>query len=116
MKEVKKEAYPTNDKQSGGLSFLLRIFWMMFGNLILFLIVIGIYEGEKATLNLRDGIYWILVLLLMVVRYIDIKYLNGLTAIGAPASMRHWYRYIAVLTICAGLLWGLAHLANYFSA
>ncbi len=116
MPELKKEIYSENSKQGSGLCILLRIFWMVFGNLILFLIAFTIYEDKKAVLNLRDGIYWIIVLLLIIVRYIDIKYLDGLTAMGSPASMSHWYRYVVGLVICTGLLWGLAHLLNYFTA
>jgi len=113
MTEARKETYPTNDKQSGGLSLLLRLFWMTVGNFILFFIAFGIYSGKKG-LGLKDGIYWIIVLLLIFTRYIDIKYLDGLTAQGTPASMAHWYRYVAGLILCAGLIWGLAHITNYF--
>jgi len=114
MTEIRKETYPTNNKQAGGLSLLLRLFWIAIGNFILFFIAFGIYDSEKRGLGLKDGIYWIIVILLMLTRHIDIKYLGGLTAQGTPASMTHWYRYIAGLTICAGLIWGLAHIANYF--
>ena len=86
MTEARKEPYSANDKQGGGLSLLLRLFWMVIGNFILFFIAFGIYSREKA-LGLKDGIYWIAVLLLIFTRYIDIKYLNGLTAQGTPASM-----------------------------
>jgi hypothetical protein len=113
MTEVRKETYPTNDKQSSGLSVLLRLFWIAIGNFILFFMAFGIYSGKKR-FGLKDGIYWIVVLLLIFTRYIDIKFLGGLTAQGTPASMTHWYRYVAGLIICAGLIWGLAHVANYF--
>jgi len=114
MKEVKKETYPPNNKQCSGLGLLLRIFWMVIGSMALFITACAIYEGKKATLNLMDGIYWIIVFLIIIARYIDIKYLDGLTASGSPASIHHWYRYVAGLIICAGLIWGAAHLANHF--
>ncbi len=113
MTEIRKETYPTINKQGSGLSLLLRLFWMVIGNFILFFIAFGIYSSEKA-LGLKDGIYGISVLLLIITRYIDIKYLDGLTAQGTPASMTHWYRYVVSLLIFAGLIWGLAHAANYF--
>jgi hypothetical protein len=115
MSEVKKDINQTNNIQGSGLSLLMRIFWMMIGNVILFIIVIGIFESGKGYLSLKDGIYWILVILLIITRYVDIKYLGGTTVTGLPASMSHWFRYVAGLIICAGLFWGLVHIANYFS-
>ncbi len=114
MAESRKETYPTNDKQSGGLSLLVRLYWMVIGNFILFFMVAGICASENKGLDLKDAVYWIAVILLVLTRYIDIKYLGGLSAQGAPVSMTHWYRYSAGLMICAGLIWGLAHAANYF--
>ena len=95
---------------------LVRLFWMVIGNFILFFIALGIYDSEKKGLGLKDAVYWIIVILLVLTRRIDIKYLGGLTAQGTPASMSHWYRYVVGLIICAGLIWGLAHTANYFLA
>ncbi len=114
MAESRKETYPTNDKRGGGLSLLVRLFWMVIGNFILFFMAAGICASEKKGLDLKDAVYWIAAILLALTRYIDIKYLGGLTAQGAPASMTHWYRYVAGLIICGGLIWGLAHAANYF--
>jgi hypothetical protein len=114
MSEIKKDINQTNNAQESGLGILLRIFWMMIGNVILFLFLVGIYESEKRALSLKDGIYWVIVILLIIIRYLDIKYLGGSTARGFPASMSHWYRYVAGLIICAGLLWGLAHITRYF--
>jgi hypothetical protein len=114
MAEIRKETYPTNDKQGGGLSLLVRLFWMVIGNFILFFMASGIYASEEKGLGLKDAVYWIVVILLVLTRRIDIKYLGGLTAQGTPASMTHWYRYSAGLIICGGLIWGLAHVANYF--
>lgn len=115
MAEIKKTISPTSDKQGGMLSLLLRVFWMLLGNIILFLIAFGIYDSGKKGLGLKDAFYWIILILLMLARFIDIKFLDGLTVRGSPASMSHWYRHIITLIICAGLLWGLAHIANHFS-
>lgn len=114
MTQVKKEAYPTTDKKGGGLSLLLRLFWIAIGNFILFFIAFGIYDSDVKELGLKDAIYWAVVMLLILTRYADIKYLGGLTAQGTPASMTHWYRYTVGLLMCAGLIWGLAHAASYF--
>jgi len=114
MAETRKEARPTNSKQGGGLSLLVRLFWMAVGNFILFFMVCGIVAGENKGLGLKDAVYAIVVVLLVLARYIDIRYLGGYTAQGAPASMAHWYRYVAGLITCGGVIWGLAHMVNYF--
>lgn len=113
MTQAGKEPFSSEDKQSGGLSLLLRLFWIVIGNFVLFLMIFGIYGGNKG-FSLKDVIYGATVFLLILVRYIDIKFLGGLTAQGTPASMKHWHRYVAGLIVCAGLFWGLAHVANYF--
>ena len=116
MAETRKEARPTNSKQGGGLSLLVRLLWMVIGNLILFFVACGIVAGQNKGVGSKDATYAIIVVLLMLTRYIDIKYLGGFTAQGAPASMRHWCRYIAGLIICGCLIWGLAHMVNYLFA
>ena len=114
MSEVKKDTNQANSAQESGLGMLVRIFWMMFGNLILILLLVGIFYSEKRSLSLKDYIYWVIVILLIITRYVDIKYLGGLTAKGSPASISVWYRYAIVLVIGSGSLWGLAHITKYF--
>src|SRR4030042_5257305 len=109
MSEVKKDISQTNSKQESGLGMLFRLFWMMAGNLITFILLIGIFLSENRALGIKDCIYWAMIVLLIITRNVDIKYLGGLTATGSPASISVWYRYAAVLTIGAGLLWGLAY-------
>ena len=116
MAQSRKETYPTNDKQGGGLSLLVRLFWMVIGNFILFFMVCGIVASQNKGLGLKDAIYGIVIVLLVLTRYIDIRYLGGHTAQGTPASMTHWYRYSAGLVIGGGLVLGLAHIANYLLA
>lgn len=112
MSEVKKVVNQTNSKQESGLGILLRLFWMMAGNLLAFITLIGIFQSESSTLDAKDLIYWALIILLVITRYIDIKFLGGLTASGYPASISAWYRYASVLFIVAGLLWGLARFSK----
>ena len=119
MAENKKTSNQNNNVkvnvQVGGLSLLLRLFWMFIGNIVLFLIAVGILMGENRPLGLRDGIYWITVLLMIAIRYIDIKYLKGVTASGLSlATMTDWYRHATGLIICSGLIWGIAHTIKHF--
>lgn len=114
MPEVRKDTNQASVAQEKGIGILFRLFWMAIGNIILLILLFGIFESEKKSLGLIDCFYWLIAILLLIIRYADIKYLGGLTASGSPALMSHWYRYAVVLLIIAGLLWGLAHITKYF--
>ena len=102
---------PTNTpihNQESGSSSLARIFWMLIGNVILFFFAMSIYH-RHTILQFVDLAYWITVLLLILIRYCDIKYLGGLTAQGQPASIAHWRKYIVFLLLIAAGAWLVAH-------
>jgi hypothetical protein len=113
MPEVKKDVNQTISAQESGLGMLFRIFWMFLGNVILLIFLVWIFENENKSLGIKDVIYWVIVCLLIITRYIDIKKLGGLTITGSSASMSVWYRYAVFIAILAGLLWGLAHITKY---
>jgi hypothetical protein len=99
--------------QERGSSSLARIFWMLIGNVILFFLAMSIYQ-KHAILSSFDLAYWVIVLLLIVIRYCDIKYLGGLTGKGEPASIAHWRKYVMFLLLIAAGVWLLAHIAIFF--
>jgi hypothetical protein len=103
----------TTDKQGSGLSIIMRLFWMFFGNMILFISVILIFQHEGGGFHTADVVFWITVAALVFVRYLDIKLCNGLTVMGLPASMAHWIKYAAILLISSAAVWCLAHAVNY---
>jgi hypothetical protein len=94
--------------QQGGLGTFARIFWALVGNAVVFFVALGIYQRHTGLTSL-DWAYWITVLLLIVVRYCDIKYLGGLTAKDEPATMAHWRKYAMFLLLIAAGIWLLAH-------
>ena len=98
---------PVRNQESGSSS-LARIFWMLIGNVILFFLAMSIYQ-RHTTLSWFDLAYWIAVLLLVLIRYCDIKYLGGLTAQGQPASIAHWRKYVILLLLIATGVWLVAH-------
>ena len=92
--------------QQNLLGTLARLFWTLIGNPAVLFLAVGIFQRHAPFFEVSrlDLIYWILVALLVVVRYCDIKYLGGLTAEGKPASMRDWRIYAAlILSISAGI-------------
>jgi hypothetical protein len=105
---------PTNqpiDKQSGILAILARPFWMFLGNFILMICAANILMGESGSTRTSDIIFWFAVAAMIIVRFLDIKFLNGLTATDKPATLAHWRKYAIMLIVCSGIIWAAAHAA-----
>jgi len=103
----------TSDKQGSGLGIIMRLFWMVFGNAVLFISIMFIFQHEGGVFHAADVVFWITVAALVIVRYLDIKVLGGLTVTGVPASTAHWTKYVAILLISSTAVWGFAHAVNY---
>ena len=99
--QPRPESTPT-----GCLSALVRLAWMAVGNLALALLAIVVIQA--GTFSVADLFFWTVVAALVVIRYIDITRLGGLTASCEPASMRHWYQYTGYLLAASAGLWALA--------
>jgi len=95
------------------LSVLIRIFWMMIGNMALGLFAAFIVINRIPYFSIHDFIYWIVVVMLITARYIDVKKMNGLTAEGEPATIVHWRRYTFLLILVSMSLWIISHLLVY---
>ena len=100
------------DKQSGILALLVRPFWMFFGNFILMICAAHIFMGESSSTRTSDLIFWCAVAAMIIVRFLDIKFLGGQTTTGGPASIKHWRRYAIVLAVISAVIWTAAHLFN----
>jgi hypothetical protein len=75
------------------------------------LAVSGLYIVNQGAglLSMPDVIYWTLVLLMLVARYVDIVRFRGVTAYGEPATMVHWRRYALGLIVGSISVWVLMH-------
>jgi hypothetical protein len=100
--------------QTSGASVFARIFWILIGNAVLFFLALSIYQ-KHAALSLLDLFYWIIVVLLVVIRYCDIKYLGGLTGQGQPASIAHWRKYSKFLLLITAGAWLVVHALVFLS-
>jgi hypothetical protein len=103
------------EKYDSIFSLIVRVFWMLFGNVILFVSTVLIFQRKDWMFHTADVVFWGTVAALVLARYLDIKLYNGLTATGKPASMSHWRRYTAVLLICSAVIWVLSHATNYLN-
>ena len=108
-----KQIDQTTEKYDSIFSLIVKIFWTLFGNVILIVSVVLIFQRKDRMFHTADGVFWGTVAALVLARYLDIKLYNGLTATGQPASMSHWRKYAVVLLICSAVLWVLLHVINY---
>jgi hypothetical protein len=97
--------------QQGGLGTFARIFWALVGNAVLLFMALAIFQRHAPFFSFAgiDLAYWIMVLLLVVIRYCDIKYLGGLTSKDEPATLVHWRKYAMLVLLIAAGIWLIAH-------
>jgi len=94
------------DSGPGGAGCLVRVYWMLFGNAIMWFLLAFIVAKRPKLPSALDAIYWLTVLSLVVARFVDIRYHNGRTAYGDdPATLKHWWRYVVLLVIAAFGSW-----------
>jgi len=106
----------TADGQSTLLGILVRLWWMFFGNIVLGFCILFIIENRGSFFHTSDWVFWIDAATLVLVRYVDIRFLDGCTATGARASITHWIRYAALLVACSAAVWTLAHVISRVAA
>jgi hypothetical protein len=102
-----------SDKHTSILGLLLRIFWMLLGNAILLFSAVFVFQGKDWMFHTADAVFWSTAAALVLARYLEIKFYNGLTNTGEPASMSHWRKYAAMLLICSAVVWTLLHIVTY---
>ena len=71
MNETKSSQSP---EQVGCMGFILRTLWLMVGNMGLGIIAIFIIMNHPPLFSLYDLLFWAVVVLLIIVRYVDIAY------------------------------------------
>lgn len=89
---------------------LVRLLWLIVGNVALALIAFAIFHHQGGfALSFRDLIFWLLVPTLLMLRYLDIRYLEGKTADNRPATIADWRRYAVGLLAASLVLWLAVH-------
>lgn len=97
-----------NQEQVNLLGFFVRVFWGLLGNIILLFTAIAICS-IPSLFSTYDLMFWILVFFLIVLRYLDIKYLRGCTFDGLPATAKDWRKYVKYFFAISAGIWLLAH-------
>lgn len=65
----------------------------------------AIFIAQGKAPVLADIIFLLFTLGLVLVRFVDIRYLKGETMDGDPATLKHWRRYTLRLLIFAGFIY-----------
>jgi hypothetical protein len=100
---------PAKKESTNAVGMLLRLFWMVIGNMVLVMVAVSIIENRQTFLSIADILYVVLVPLLIVARYLDIKFFEGATASGEPATIKHWRKYALTTASVAVAVWFAAH-------
>ncbi|MFH0920999.1 MAG: hypothetical protein V1913_11640 [Fibrobacterota bacterium] len=83
---------------------ILSLFWIIIGNASLMLIAYSIAFRKGIITGLYVALFILNVLALAAARYLDIRFYNGTTTNGEPATLIHWIKYAKTLGIIAGIL------------
>jgi hypothetical protein len=115
IEEAAMNEIPTinSSEKSGCTGIILRFFWMMIGNALLLVMALLIAQ-KKSLFSLYDILFWVVVGLLILARYIDIVYFHGDDADGKPTTIKHWHRYIALLLLVSFAVWSISNGIAYF--
>ena len=95
-----------SDDTYRGLGTILRTFWTLISNVTLGILAIGISHRHSG-INSLDLFYLIVVVLLIAVRYCDIKYCTGSS--NKDAAMADWRKFVLLLLLITGGMWLAAH-------
>jgi len=94
-------------RETGCLTIIIRLIWMIFGNGILFFTAIFIAQ-QRAGIVL-DIVFWAVVAGVILTRYIDITVFQGNTADNEPATLKDWRQYSLALLVISSVVWIVAH-------
>jgi len=111
-KSISDSVNTPDQRQDSLIGLFARIFWSLIGNIILAGLASKIYRAE-ALLTIFDLAFWGIVLLIILVRYVDIKYLKGVTYEGLPATLEDWRKYVKYYSFIAAGLWILIHIVSF---
>lgn len=100
---------PESTASNSGLGLLLRLFWMIFGTVVLGFSGLYILWNREGFFSVADISYGAIVPLLIAARYLDIAKFHGATGTGEPATMAHWRRYALGVLVISVAAWVILH-------
>ena len=98
----------TQSEGTSGLGMLVRLLWMLIGPAVAVMVVVQIFT-KRADFGKYDIAFWCLVLLMLAVRYADMRFLNGRTGTGEPATPQNYRVYAIRLLAITVIGWVALH-------
>lgn len=99
------------------LPILCRVFWLMFGPLLLVVLTFIIATTGNGWLTPADWGFLGTLVALLIARWLEFRGGNPQTSEGQPATSAHLRRYIMVVVVCGLGLWITANIiGNYVLA
>ncbi len=95
------------ESRRGCLPVLFRLTWIFGGIAIIYC---ALFVAQAKGGIAADILLWVLALAIILVRFIDIKFLKGETRDNRQATMKDWRRYALMMLALSGILYALAKL------
>ncbi len=107
----RQQSEQKSESQRGCLPVLVRLAWI-FGGILLVFCAVFIAQGKAPVL--ADLVLLVFTFVLILIRFVDIKFLHGETMDNKPATLKHWRRFSITVLIAAGLLYSLAKIIAHY--
>ncbi|MEX0641451.1 MAG: hypothetical protein WD468_02055 [Pirellulales bacterium] len=105
------------DTTSGDSAPLARLFWMMIGPLLLFILAFANVMNDEGWLTAADIGFFVVLLATVYARWREFRSDDGRTAEGEPATAVEFRRYVVLLVGGGVAVWLVANLlGNYWLA
>lgn len=79
----------TEKKRDSLLGLFVRLYWMILAYIPVVIAARYILKNNTKSFSKWDILYWSAFICLITLRYIDVKFLNGETAEGKPATTKN---------------------------
>jgi hypothetical protein len=91
---------------------LCRMTWLAFGPAGIIFVGATVWKQPPWTYSIFDGVFWGIAALVVIARFLDVRFFRGRTTDDQPATMRHWWLYSAKFLLFATVVWLLAQRAQ----
>ncbi len=92
------------------LVVVARVFWLMCGPMILLLLLFKILSDRNGWMTNNDIVYWVVLGLLPLSRWVEFRDGESTTSMGEPATSGHLRRYVVSSVLLGAGAWVLANL------
>ena len=108
---------PDETEYDSPLLLLTRMYWMFLGPSFALLSLIGVAGNSAGWLTVIDGVYFVLLGLLPLSRWLEFRLGKAETSAGKPATWTDFRNYLGIVAAGGLLAWTIAKLiANYLIA